>query len=159
MSPASRICRFRALQDVLDDLEPLRECPCRPSRAPARRRRGRPRWWPWGRSCPTSRSSTALHLVDAGDSIHKGGGVPPEVYEVRGGRESHLVVSSGLYCSCPYFGRQVLEAGELCCKHWLAVQLARRCRVGLAASSTLGEDEFAEWMERRLPVVAAIPAR
>ncbi|CAJ1390738.1 unnamed protein product [Effrenium voratum] len=44
----------------------------------------------------------------------------------------------------------VFQAGELCCKHWLAVQVARRCGVGVSSTSLLGEDEFLEWTQQRM---------
>eukprot|EP00435_Cladocopium_sp_Y103_P024173 s2296_g5.t3 len=50
----------------------------------------------------------------------------------------------------PYFARRVVEAGELCCKHWLAVQIARQCGMGIAMTTLMQEDEFVEWSQKRL---------
>ena len=92
----------------------------------------------------------ALRIVDAGDVTCVRSRKGRRAYEVRGKKAAHLVLPHGLYCSCPFFGRRVLEAGELCCKHWLAVQLAQRCGAGVASTSTLEEDDFAAWSRQRL---------
>eukprot|EP00747_Dinoflagellata_sp_TGD_P166399 gnl/TRDRNA2_/TRDRNA2_189127_c0_seq1.p1 gnl/TRDRNA2_/TRDRNA2_189127_c0~~gnl/TRDRNA2_/TRDRNA2_189127_c0_seq1.p1 ORF type:complete len:156 (+),score=32.91 gnl/TRDRNA2_/TRDRNA2_189127_c0_seq1:41-508(+) len=92
----------------------------------------------------------ALHIVDAGDITCVQSEKGRRVFEVRGKQLTHLVLPHGAFCSCPYFGRRVLEAGELCCKHWLAVQLAMRTGTGVASTSTLGEDEFADWTRQRV---------
>ncbi|CAK9079967.1 unnamed protein product [Durusdinium trenchii] len=55
----------------------------------------------------------------------------------------------------PYFSRRVVEAGELCCKHWLAVQVARRCGMGVKSTTSMAEDEFVEWSQKRLLGVLA----
>eukprot|EP00434_Breviolum_minutum_P025879 symbB.v1.2.022881.t1/scaffold2049.1/size91137/8 len=50
----------------------------------------------------------------------------------------------------PYFARRVVEGGELCCKHWLAVQVARQCGMGIATTTSKQEDEFVEWGQKHL---------
>ncbi|CAE6932564.1 ZSWIM7 [Symbiodinium microadriaticum] len=99
---------------------------------------------------PDSVIQQALALVDS-KSIHLvTSQLGRKAYEVRGQKASHFVLARGLYCSCPYFGRRVIEAGELCCKHWLAVQVAQRCGTGIGSSECLQEDEFLDWSRQRM---------
>ncbi|CAE7312861.1 ZSWIM7 [Symbiodinium sp. CCMP2592] len=99
---------------------------------------------------PDSVIQQALALVDS-KSLHVvTSQMGRKAYEVRGQKASHFVLARGLYCSCPYFGRRVIEAGELCCKHWLAVQVAQRCGTGIGSSECLQEDEFLDWSRQRM---------
>eukprot|EP00405_Crypthecodinium_cohnii_P033243 CAMPEP_0206532524 /NCGR_PEP_ID=MMETSP0325_2-20121206/4437_1 /ASSEMBLY_ACC=CAM_ASM_000347 /TAXON_ID=2866 /ORGANISM="Crypthecodinium cohnii, Strain Seligo" /LENGTH=177 /DNA_ID=CAMNT_0054029025 /DNA_START=63 /DNA_END=593 /DNA_ORIENTATION=+ len=73
---------------------------------------------------PDSVIQQALQLVDQGEVSCIQSRRGRRLYSVRGKGVSHMVIANGLYCSCPYYAMRVIEAGELCCKHWLAVQLA-----------------------------------
>eukprot|EP00931_Biecheleriopsis_adriatica_P060314 TRINITY_DN36210_c0_g1_i1.p1 TRINITY_DN36210_c0_g1~~TRINITY_DN36210_c0_g1_i1.p1 ORF type:complete len:174 (-),score=29.67 TRINITY_DN36210_c0_g1_i1:62-559(-) len=158
MAAASRVHRFQALQDVLDALvmteastEKAAEgilVPISVSAAPPAT--SEVALAALSALLPDNVVQQALHIVDTARISCVSSSRGRRAYEVRGQKFSHLVLPSGLYCSCPYFGRRVLEAGELCCKHWLAVQVALRCETGISSSSTLGEDEFLEWTRQRM---------
>mmetsp|Transcript_40702 Transcript_40702/g.103600 ORF Transcript_40702/g.103600 Transcript_40702/m.103600 type:complete len:221 (-) Transcript_40702:59-721(-) len=157
----ARVQRFKALQDVLATMSAARTVSgyqqlaqvdleaCLASLAAL---------------LPDSVVQQALHLVDAGDVVCVRSRLGRRFYEVRGKKFAHMVLPEGLYCSCPYFGRRVLEAGELCCKHWLAVQLAlanpcipgASISTGITVVSELAEDNFAEHARQRLVAPASV---
>mmetsp|Transcript_136216 Transcript_136216/g.240762 ORF Transcript_136216/g.240762 Transcript_136216/m.240762 type:complete len:160 (-) Transcript_136216:38-517(-) len=142
----SRIQRFKALQDILSAAGEVQgekqDDVTSAARVPEAALAG------LAALLPDSVVQQALHIVDAGSIACVQSRRGRRMYEVRGKRFKHIVLPHGAYCSCPYFSRRVLEAGELCCKHWLAVQLATRCGAGITSSSTLGEDEFLEWSQQ-----------
>merc|ERR1719440_34701 len=139
MAVTSRIQRFRALEDLLTTEDST--CPeCEPASTGVEAVLV-------GLSAllPDSVVQQALHTVDAGDITCVQSRKGRQMYEVRGKRSKHIVIPHGMYCSCSYFGRRVLEAGELCCKHWLAVRIAMKAQTGITCTSTLDEEEFSEW--------------
>ncbi|CAE7211696.1 ZSWIM7 [Symbiodinium natans] len=166
MAVASRMHRFKALQDVLsalvvdeDDVagavqDIQREAPreLEATRAPCSRQvmASEVALASLSVLLPDSVIQQALGLVDS-KSIHLvTSQMGRKAFEVRGQKASHFVLAKGLYCSCPYFGRRVIEAGELCCKHWLAVQVAQRCGTGIGSTEHLQEDEFLDWTRQRM---------
>lgn len=142
----SRVHRFKALQDLLAALVPKTGAPT-PAEGIPISSVSETALAGLSVLLPDSVIQQALHIVDSkgiSRTTCTEGSWTRSIYEVKGQKCSHLVLANGLYCSCPYFARRVLEAGELCCKHCLAVQIARQCGMGIATTTLMQADEFVE---------------
>lgn len=152
----SRVHRFKALQDVLAAMATAGRGPA--GEETQKQAEVEACLASLAALVPDSVVQQALRLVDAGDMVCVRSRLGRRFYEVRGKRFTHTVLPNGLYCSCPYFGRRVLEAGELCCKHWLALQLALASPAlpgaasasGITAVTEFAEDDFIERSRQRL---------
>uniref|UniRef100_A0A7S1F9R1 SWIM-type domain-containing protein n=1 Tax=Noctiluca scintillans TaxID=2966 RepID=A0A7S1F9R1_NOCSC len=91
----------------------------------------------------------ALQIVDTNGVTCVQSETGRKVFEVRGTKTSHVVLMHGCYCTCLSFSRHVLGGG-LCCKHWLAAQLARRGGRGIGSVSMLDDGDFVEWLRQRV---------
>lgn len=140
MSALSRVERFKALQDVLGPV-PL-----------AGDRKELPESLFAGLSIllPDAVVQQATHIADVGGICCVQSNLGREFFKVQGKKQSYIVLLHGVYCSCQYYWRRVLETGELCCKHWLAVQIARRSQSVITTVQNLDENEFVLWAQEGL---------